>query len=66
MATDGDWSTKVRWRTDKGGMVATASWHISTDVDFGEYRIVHTGVDRKGNTFSGVSRGISIVQGEQD
>ena len=66
VATDGDWSTKVRWRTDKGGMVATASWHIPTDVDFGEYRLVHTGVDLKGNMFSGVSRGISIVQGEQD
>ena len=60
IATDGDWNTTVRWRFEGDSMVATLSWHIPTDIDAGEYRVIHLGYDPEGIEFRGVSRPINI------
>ncbi len=62
VATDSDWSTKVRWRSENGAMVATLSWHIPTEVASGEYRLIHAGIDPHGAEFFGVSGEIRIEQ----
>ena len=60
IATDGDWNTTVRWRSEDDSMVATLSWHIPTDIKAGEYRVMHFGHDPKGIEFLGISRLINI------
>ena len=60
IATDGDWNTTVRWRSEDDSMVATLSWHIPTDIKAGTYRVMHFGYDPKGIEFLGISRLINI------
>ena len=60
IATDGDWNTTVRWRSEDDSMVATLSWHIPTDIKAVTYRVMHFGYDPKGIEFLGISRLINL------
>ena len=60
IATDGDWNTTVRWRPEGDSMVATLSWQIPTNIDAGEYRLMHLGYDPQGIEYQGTSRRINI------
>ena len=60
IATDDNWNTTVRWRTEGESFVAVLSWTTSVDIEPGNYRLKHLGHDPHGVLFSGVSREITI------
>ena len=55
VADDGDWSTRVRWRTEGSTPVAQLSWDIPADTPAGDYRITHLGYDSSGERYRGES-----------
>ena len=57
---DGDWSTRVSWRTEGGAYIAEISWEIPTDTPAGEYRLTHSGYGATGDAFRGASELIYI------
>ena len=60
VANDGDWNTRVRWRSEDDAYVAELSWEVPLDATAGDYRISHIGYDKGGKSFSGVSDVIRI------
>ena len=60
IATDGDWNTTVRWRSEDDFMVATLKWVIPMNIDAGEYRIIHLGYDPQDIEFKGISSLIKV------
>lgn len=60
VATDTDWSTRVRWRFDGGRAVATLEWDIPRDIPAGAYRLRHLGLDEQGRAFAGDSRVLTV------
>lgn len=65
VADDGDWSTRVRWRTQDDAYIALLSWDTPVDSPAGEYRMTHFGNDAAGKAFSGVSESFHIGRLEQ-
>ena len=59
---DADWDTTVRWRAEGEAFVATLKWQIPANIDAGEYRLIHLGLDPQGLKFSGASRSIQVKQ----
>ena len=43
VASDADWSTKIRWQKEEEGFLAKISWQIPQDTQAGEYKFTHTG-----------------------
>lgn len=62
VADDGDWSTRIRWRLEKGAYAAQISWEIPADTPTGEYRLTHSGYSDADGKFSGVSQQIYVGQ----
>ena len=60
LVNDGDWDTTVRWRAEGKALVATLKWQIPLNIDAGEYRLIHLGLDPQGLKFSGASRSIQV------
>jgi neutral ceramidase len=60
LVNDGDWDTTVRWRAEGKALVATLKWKIPLNIDAGEYRLIHLGLDPQGLKFSGASRSIQV------
>jgi hypothetical protein len=60
LATDSDWTTKVRWRIKEGAMVAQLYWQVPKVTVPGEYRITHIGYKPDGTLFRGVGETIII------
>jgi neutral ceramidase len=60
VATDSDWSTRVRWRAEDDAYIAQLSWEVPLDTPAGDYRLTHFGFDNTGKAFSGVSQVIHI------
>jgi neutral ceramidase len=60
IADDGDWSTRVQWRSEDGSYVAQLSWEIPADASPGEYRLTHSGYDKTGDVFNGTPKSILI------
>lgn len=60
VATDSDWSTRVRWQTEDDAYIAQLSWEVPLDTPAGDYRLTHFGYDNTGKAFSGVSQVIHI------
>jgi len=60
IATDGDWSTTVRWRAENESIVAKLSWETPAMIEIGAYRLTHLGHDQDGAVFRGISSTIKI------
>jgi neutral ceramidase len=60
VATDTDWSTRVRWRFEGGRAIATLEWDIPDDITAGTYHLRHIGVGEQGKAFVGATREFSI------
>ncbi|MEZ5572721.1 MAG: neutral/alkaline non-lysosomal ceramidase N-terminal domain-containing protein [Halioglobus sp.] len=60
VASDSDWSTRVRWRVEDDAYIAQLSWDTPVDTLPGDYRLTHFGYDNNGNAFNGVSEVIHI------
>jgi neutral ceramidase len=60
VADDGNWNTRVRWRSEGDAFVAQLSWRIPADSSVGEYRLTHFGQDSTGAEFVGVSQAIRV------
>lgn len=62
---DMDWSTTIRWRKEKEGMIAKISWHVPEGTKVGNYRIRHFGQYRTAskelNEFEAVSPTIQVL-----
>ncbi len=56
VATEANWSTRIRWREEKAAYIASTSWHIPADAAGGEYRITHAGFGPLGEAFTGASQ----------
>lgn len=61
IASDGDWSTRVRWRSEDDALVARLSWLIPANSPAGSYRLSHLGQDPAGKEFRGTSQLIRIA-----
>jgi neutral ceramidase len=61
LATDTDWSTRIRWRFDGDQALATLEWDIPADIRAGTYRLQHWGVGASGIPFQGVSAQFLVV-----
>jgi neutral ceramidase len=60
IATDGDWTTRVRWRAEDESIIAKLSWETSAKIEAGAYRLTHLGHDQLGDAFRGISLEINI------
>lgn len=60
VASDTDWSTRVRWRFPWGRAVAAVQWEIPAQAAGGRYRLVHRGQLPGGREFEGVSRPFTV------
>jgi hypothetical protein len=60
VATDSDWSTRIRWRVEDDAYIAQLSWEVPLDTQAGADRLTHFGYDNSGKAFSGVSDMIHI------
>lgn len=60
ISTDGDWTTRIRWREKSGGYIARLEWDIPADIAAGEYRLRHFGLNASGAEFSGASDWVRI------
>jgi neutral ceramidase len=60
LATDSDWSTRVRWRGEARAFVAELSWVIPVDAKTGEYRFTHFGEHQSLGPYSGVSNSFYV------
>ncbi len=66
VATDGDWETKIRWRTgdDDGELVAQVIWELPESLAPGTYRVRHfgmaSGADGEQTRFEGVSASFRV------
>ena len=60
IATDGDWNTTVRWRTEHESIIAKLSWETPVKIEAGQYRVTHLGHDQYGAVFRGIPREIQI------
>ncbi len=60
VASDSDWSTRVRWRVEDDAYIAQLSWEVPLETRAGDYRLTHFGYDNTGKPFSGVSGVIRI------
>ncbi|MAT93688.1 MAG: hypothetical protein CME59_13905 [Halioglobus sp.] len=61
IASDSDWSTRVRWRFEGSRALASVEWDIPGDVEAGRYRLVHLGYLPGGEAFSGASRAFDVA-----
>lgn len=64
VAKDGDWNTRVRWRTEADGYLASLSWQVPTDAPAGVYRLVHFGFDKNRGRFSGQSGELHVIRAQ--
>jgi neutral ceramidase len=62
VATDTDWQTRIRWQSRGDHFIARVQWDIPADAAQGSYRIVHSGFDPTGVSFSGTSDTFRVGQ----
>jgi neutral ceramidase len=62
VAKDGDWNTRIRWRTEAKGYLASLSWQVPSDAPDGVYSFVHFGFDKTRGSFSGRSAELHVMR----
>jgi len=62
VATEANWSTRIRWREHETAYIARISWRIPDAAAQGEYRITHAGFGPNGKSFSGTSQTFRLAQ----